>query len=137
MSWKAPSIAIALVGAAALCEGCKKGDDPVTAYTALATSVEKGEYRKAYDGLSTPTRELLASRARALNAASDGGIKDDPVALFFSAGTQVAVPESVQAASDGGSHAVLHVRSRRGTQDLSMVKEEAGWKLDLTEALHE
>lgn len=115
--------------------GCSKRDDPVTAYSALATSVEKAEYRKAYDSLSAPTRQLLEQRAKALHAASDGGIKDDPALLFFSSSTQVSAPESVQSVSNDGSRAVLRVRSRRGEQTLVMAREDSGWKLDLTEAL--
>jgi hypothetical protein len=109
----------------------------VTAYNALATQVEKGEYRKAYERLSTPTRQLLEARAKALHADSGGALKDDPASVFFSSNTQVASPDDIRLVSDDGRRAVLHVRSRRGEQDLVMVREDSSWKLDLTEALHE
>lgn len=92
VSRKAPAIALALLGA--LGGGCSKKDNPVTAYGALVMSVEKGEYPKAYEVLSAPTRHVLEARARQLHADTDGGVRDDPATLFFSANTQVAAPET-------------------------------------------
>ena len=136
MSRKAPAIALALLGA--LWGGCSKRDDPVTAYSAIATSVEKGEYSKAYESLSAPTRQLLEARARKLHAETNGGVREDPATLFFSANTQVAAPEDLpRLLSSDERKAVLRVRSRRGERDVVMVKEGSSWKLDLTEALHE
>ena len=139
MSRKAPAIALALLGGA-LWGGCSKRDDPVTAYSAIATSVEKGEYPKAYEALSAPTKQLLEARARKLNAESDGGVREDPATLFFSTNynTQVSAPEDLpRLVSSDERRAVLKVRSRRGERDVVMVREDSGWKLDLTEALHE
>jgi len=109
----------------------------VTAYSAIATSVEKGEYPKAYEALSAPTKQILESRARQLNADSDGGVRNDPSVLFISANGQVPAPEEVRLVSTDGRRAVLSVRSPRGAREVVMLKEEAGWKLDLTDALHE
>ena len=139
MSRKAPAIALALLGGA-LWGGCSKKDDPVTAYSALATSVDKGEYPKAYEALSASTRQFLEARARKLHAGTDGGVRDDPAILFFStnANTQVsALDEPPRLVSSDERRAVLRVRSRRGERDVVMVKEDTGWKLDLTDTLHE
>jgi hypothetical protein len=136
VSRKAPAIALALLGGA-LWGGCSKRDDPVTAYNALATSVEKGEYPKAYEALSAPTKQVLEARARQLSTDSDGGVRDDPAALFISANGQSPAPEEVRLVRSDGGRAVLSVRSPKGEREVVMVKEASGWKLDLTDALHE
>jgi hypothetical protein len=109
----------------------------VTAYSAIATSVEKGEYPKAYEALSAPTKQILESRARQLNADSDGGVRNDPAALFISTNSQVPAPEDIRLVRSEERRAVLSVRSPRGQREVVMVKEASGWKLDLTDALHE
>lgn len=109
----------------------------MTAYSALATSVDKGEYPKAYEALSSPTRQILEARARKLHADSDGGVRDDPASLFVSANGPTPAPDDVRLVSSDDRRAVLRVRSPRGEREVVMVKEESGWKLDLTEALHE
>jgi hypothetical protein len=136
VSRKAPAIALALLGGA-LWGGCSKKDDPVTAYSALATSVDKGEYPKAYEALSAPTKQILEARARKLHADSDGGVRDDPASLFVSANGQPPEPQDVRLVSSDDRRAVLRIRSRQGEREVVMVKEEAGWKLDLTGDLHE
>ena len=136
VSRKAPAIALALLGGA-LWGGCSKKDDPVTAYSALATSVEKGEYPKAYEALSAPTKQILEARARQLSADSDGGVRNDPAILFVSANGQVPTTEEVRLVSSDERRAVLSMRSSKGERQVVMVKEASGWKLDLTDSLHE
>ncbi|HYV44917.1 MAG TPA: hypothetical protein VFA20_08650 [Myxococcaceae bacterium] len=109
----------------------------MTAYSALATSVEKGEYPKAYEALSAPTKQILEARARQLSADSDGGVRNDPAILFVSANGQVPTTEEVRLVSSDERRAVLSMRSSKGERQVVMVKEASGWKLDLTDSLHE
>jgi hypothetical protein len=115
----------------------------VSAYNALALHAEKQEYKKAYAGLSSGTQEILERRAKLLAEKSGGAVTGNAAELFFSANLQFAsasqlLPaDQVQILTTDGQKAQLRVTSRRGAQDLTMVREGSSWKLDLTEALHD
>lgn len=110
-------------------------DDPVEAYQLLLRNIQRNEVKAAFAGLSAQTRQLLNERSQALARASDGGVRDDAPALFFA---QLERPSSLSdialAERDAGT-ALLKVASTAGGASIRMVKEEGGWKLDLTATL--
>jgi hypothetical protein len=141
--WPRPgthAIPILALAGALLMGGCQQKDDPVAVYRTFATAVEKGEYKQAYQLLSAGTRAILEARARKAHAESGGGVKDDPVLLFFSSsstGARTPPYNKIHLMRMEGDEAVINVSSKQGTRELKLVKEETGWKLDLTDALHE
>src|SRR5262249_46815907 len=110
--------------------------DPVEAYQSLIHSMQKAELKTAYLGLSSATRKDVEARSRQLSELSDGGVKDDPVALFF---TQIERPTSladITLERREGDQAMLKVSSTSGkTVLVRMVREDTAWKLDLTDSL--
>lgn len=114
----------------------QRGDGPGDAYRAFARAARKGDLTKAWGGLSARTREELERRARALEKASGGAVKDDPAALFFYPGAQRDEKiTGVEVLSLGSGTAVIRVTTGQRSRELKMVKEQAAWRLDLADTL--
>ena len=130
-----PLIVLAL--AVTLPAGCNRPrfDTPTDAYRSFHRHAQKGELAQAYEALSTPTREALAARAKAVAAASGGSVKNDPVALFFSNVSRPADVSEVTLASEQGDAATLSVLSSGERRTVRMVRESSGWRVDLSQAL--
>ena len=130
-----PLLVLAL--AATLPAGCNRPrfDTPTDAYRSFHRHAQKEELAQAYEALSTPTREALAARAKAVAEASGGSVKDDPVALFFSNVSRPADVAEVTLASEQGDAATLSVLSSGERRTVRMVRESTGWKVDLSQAL--
>ena len=128
---------LVLVLAASALTGCDRSSfaTPVEAYRSFHRHAQRGELSQAYEALSTPTREALAARAKALAEASGGSVKDDPVALFFSNVSRPADVAEVTLESEQGDVATLRVVSSGTRRTVRMVREPQGWRVDLSGAL--
>jgi hypothetical protein len=111
------------------------GDDPVEAYQSLVRNAQRGEVKAGYAALSTQTRHLLDNQSKALSAASDGGVKDDPAGLFFAQLQRPAAIIEISVTERDAGTALLKVSGATGASVVRMLKEDGAWKLDLTDTL--
>ena len=125
------TLAIGLLSPLLLLAGCKRGhyDTPENAYAAFVLAIQKDDKRAAFESLSTPTREELERQATAISRASGGAIKADAAGLAILGQRREATKvERVSATED---HAVLKVIAPDLTHEVNLVKEPAGWRLEL------
>jgi hypothetical protein len=120
--------------------GCHQPAAPVTpevAYERFSTALRSRDAKSAWETLSTPTRTVLAQRSKAIAAASQGVIRDDPQSMVLQSGVKPREISGVRLVSASGDAAVLEVVSDSGTQQVKMVKEGALWLVDLSDTLLE
>ena len=110
-------------------------DTPVASYLAFLKDVRAGDSQAAYQLLSSNTRQALEAQAKRVEQASGGSLKGDPAALLFHPEVARAQPDDVQVVKQEGDSAVLKVSTDGGAQQIRMVREQAGWKIDLTPML--
>ena len=137
-----PASLILLLLTGALLPACSapRHDTPVNAYrsfhaAAQAAAQDPRKAAAAFATLSEPTRKALEARASAASEASGGALRNEPAALLF-ANAKVApgVPD-VQLVREEGDAATVRVASSAGTREVRMVRESAGWRVDLTDSL--
>ena len=116
--------------------GCKKApvDHPVDAYLSFARTAER-DPKAGYEALSQKTREVLAARAKALSDASGGTILNEPAEIFFSKPGRAAPVGDVKLIEQNGDSAKISVTSEGKTQEVKMVKEDARWRVDLSDVV--
>ena len=132
-----PSI-VAVTAAAALLFGCNRPSwsTPEAAYASLARAAQKGEQQVAWGALSEESRKKLEQRSTALAAASGGALQDDPRALLFGSAPPAAPIDGIKQVRQDDRVAILAVSAAGGaSREVRMVKEEGGWKLDVSDAL--
>lgn len=109
---------------------------PEVAYASIARAAQKGEQQVAWGGLSEASRKELERRSKSLAAASGGALQDDPRALFFGSAAPATPIEEIKPVRQDERVAILAVRTTGGaSREVRMVKEEGGWKLDVSETL--
>ncbi len=113
-----------------------RGDSPVEAYTSFSKAVQRGDSKAAYAALSQETQQRLTARAKEIAAASGGAIKDDAAALAFSGASRPEPLTEVKLVRQDGDRAVLAASAGGRSQQVSMVRENNGWKVDLTEKMN-
>ena len=134
-----PSVRLALtISALTVLTACdrSRADGPAEAYTSFSKAVQRGDWKAAYSALSQETQQRLATRAREIAAASAGAIKDDPASLAFSSAPRPEPLTEVKVVRQDGDRAVLVATAAGHTQQVSMVRENNAWKIDLTEKLN-
>jgi len=116
---------------------CGKGrtSNPVEGYTSFSRAVQKGDYKAAYASLSAETQRLLEERTHQISQAAGGAIKDDPAALTISAPAHPEPLIEVKLVSEEGGRAILSASSAGASEQIQMVREQAGWKVDLSEII--
>ena len=112
-----------------------RGSSPVDAYTSFSKAAQHGDYKAAYAALSQPTQKRLAARSKEISSASGGAIKDDPAALAFSGTTRPEPLTEVKLVREDADRCVLAAAARGSSQQVVMVREQEGWKVDLTEKM--
>ncbi|WP_224243958.1 hypothetical protein [Hyalangium gracile] len=115
--------------------GCKRADTPVNAYTTFHELVKKGDYKKAYAGLSQPTRDALSARTQALKDSSGGSLKAEPYDLLFTNSAPPSDVTEVTLVREEGDVATVRVLSSGQEREVKLVREPSGWKIDLSESL--
>jgi hypothetical protein len=137
LTMSAPAKSLLLLTAALLLGACSQPrfDTPVVAYQSFHRLVQRQEYEQAWQALSEPSRQALAARSRALSEASQGGVKDDPMAFFFTNAARVPDVTDVTLLSEEGERATVRVLTAAGASEVRMVREPSGWRLDLTGSL--
>lgn len=117
--------------------GCNRPrfDTPVNAYTTFVRLVQRREYKQAYAALSQATRDALTARAQAVAKASGGTVKPEPLDLFFANVIPPSDVEGVSLVREEGDVATVRVLSSGQPNEVRMVKESSGWKVDLSESL--
>lgn len=125
------SRALWICGALALMAGCNRPNwsTPVDAYRSFLRALTKGDVNVAYGALSTPSRDLLAARAKELSTASGGSLRDDPAALFFVNAADAAAVTEITLRKQEGDRAVLAVTAPGGVKEVNMVREAEGWRI--------
>ncbi|WNG34511.1 hypothetical protein F0U60_13275 [Archangium minus] len=133
-----PAMPLLLLALLAL-GGCNRPsyETPVKAYQTFHRAVQRGDEKTAYAVLSQPTQEALKARAQAAADASGGAVKADPVAFFFANVPPPADVTEVSLSSEEGDVAKVTVVSSNGKSQVRMVREPAGWKIDLTQSLQQ
>jgi len=124
---------LVLLGAAEC--GKARLDNPVDAYTSFSRAVQKGEYKAAFASLSSETQRLLEERADQISQAAAGAIRDDPAALTFSTPGRPEPLIEVKLMSEDGNRATVIASSSSVSEQIQMVREQAGWKVDLSDAI--
>ncbi len=130
---------IALTMLAGLSLGaCAKShaDSPVEAYTSFSRAIQRGDYKAAYAALSQQTQNVLEAKTKEVSAASGSAIKDDPAAMAFSGTPRPDPLTEVKLVRQDGDRAVLGVASGTRFEQVAMVHEQSGWKVDLTDRLN-
>jgi hypothetical protein len=132
---RGPLIAAALLLVATGCNR-PRWDRPDEAYRAFSAAVRRGELKAAWEGLSADTRKAMEARAKAVSAASEGSVKDEPMLMFFASGYKPLPQGELKVATEEGQSAVVEVAIGDGgvTQSQKMIKEGDRWAVDLTEA---
>lgn len=123
----------ALVLAAIPC-GRAPSDDPVQAYVAFAQAAQQ-DPNAAFNALSLNTRGILDERARSISRASGGAVKPETASRVFNGRNRPQPISEVKLASNDGAVAVLRVSTGGAPEEVRMVKEPAGWKVDLSAQL--
>jgi hypothetical protein len=106
---------------------------PVETYLAFLNDLKTGDAAAAYALLSTPTRTALQARADAVSQASGATAKADPAGMIFQA--PPPPPSEVKLVQQSGEDALLQVKGTQGDGQVRLVKETAGWRIDLTSTL--
>ena len=107
-------------------------DTPVAGYLAFLSAVHQGDEAAAYAMLSEGTRKKLDERARELSTASGGALQNNAADWVFSPSQPTATPSEVREVHREGNTATLEVAEDGGVAAVRMVREGAGWKLDLS-----
>lgn len=124
---------LVLLGAAEC--GKARSDNPVDAYTSFSRAIQKGDYKAAFASLSSEAQRLLEERAHQISQAAAGAIRDDPPALTFSTPGRPEPLTEVKLINEEGGRATVAASSGSLSEQIQMVREQAGWKVDLSEAI--
>ncbi len=131
MARSSPGTGWWLLAGLLLASGCQKAGTPEGAYLAFAEASERGDAAAAFGALSTPAQNELRARAEAASKASGGSIKADPAALVFTFTGRPSGISNARTLSVEGDRAVVEVTANGSTARVPMVREQAGWKVDL------
>ncbi|HXN42094.1 MAG TPA: hypothetical protein VN918_09925 [Myxococcaceae bacterium] len=112
-----------------------RGNSPVDAYTSFSKAAQRGDYKTAYAAFSQQTQKRLATKSKEISSASGGAIKDDPAALAFSGTTRPEPLTEVKLVREDADRCVLAAVAGGSTDQVTMVREQEGWKVDLTEKM--
>jgi len=108
-----------------------RGGSPADAYLSFSRAVQRGDAKAAYALLSSRTQQKLAARTKEISAASGMAIKDDPAALAFSGAPRPDPLNEVKLVGQDGDRATLEVKAGGRSEQITMLKETSGWKVDL------
>lgn len=116
--------------------GCRRAapHTPEAAYRGFIEALQKGQSRKAWALLSPATRERVQERARAISAASQGTVRDEPELLLFQGTRPGPLGEITQVSADEQT-ALLRVASASGAREVKLVKDSGRWLIDLSGTL--
>lgn len=99
-------------------------------YSSFTRAAQRGDSKVAYALVSSRAQRLLAERAKQVSSASGGAVRDDPAALAFSASARTEPVTELKLVSQTGERATLSVKAAGRTSQVSLVKEQTGWKVD-------
>lgn len=117
--------------------GCNRSrfDTPQNAYTSFHQLVQKGDFKQAYAALSQNTRDALVARTQSLKEASGGTLKAEPYELLFANSTPPSDVAEVTVLRQEGDVATVRVVSSGEPREVRLVREQSGWKIDLSDSL--
>lgn len=112
--------------------GCEKlrASDPVTAYQSFIKALERADSRAAFGYLSSGTRKRLTEQAAAASQASGGALEAEPHALTFPLLGRPGNVTEVKVLRQEQDRAVLQITADGRAQELTLVREEGGWRID-------
>lgn len=132
-----------------LLAACQKGPPttPDGTFRAFTDALRRQDSRAAFQLLTTKSRERLEAASKALSAATDGGVKDEPALLAFRTPHVPAPLVSIKVETSTDAQATLEVRTCQRPLDTSgacpagadvqervtMVKEAQRWAVELPE----
>ena len=133
-----PAALILLLLAGALLPACNKKNyaTPVEAYLTFHEDARRSS-PATFQALSTPTRQVLEARAKETAQASGGLLPENPAALLFMNAAVIpsVTRDQVQLVRADELQALLRVGGANGPREVRMIKEPAGWRVDLTDSL--
>ncbi|MBN2357826.1 MAG: DUF4878 domain-containing protein [Deltaproteobacteria bacterium] len=126
-----PSLLLAVVGLA-LAVGCRGGSDPEAALQGFLSALRRGDAEAAWNGFSRQTRDGLEAFWQA--KAPPGSARRPVKEVLFESGLVRTMREvvRVEVITQSGGKAVLElIDDADEKQQLRMVLEDGGWKVDL------
>lgn len=114
--------------------GCRPRATPEATYREFVEALQRGNNRRAWALLSPATKQQVEARSKAIAAASQGVVRDDPEVLLFQ-GTRPGPIGEVTTLESSDTTARLKVASASGTSEVKLVKDGGKWLVDLTETL--
>jgi len=116
------------------CHGHQSPDDTFRAFTVAVLSRQSDT---AWGLLSKDSQEAMTDLVkRAAAEAPKGQVPSDPKAFLFGEDAELARPvKDIKITDQNDKTAHLEVTTEEGTHPITMVSENGGWKLDLTDGL--
>lgn len=123
---------LALAVAASLAGCAKPTDDPAKAFRLFVDRVQAQDTDGAWELLSRDSQGALTDLVKRRSAESGGAIPADPKEAVFGSAALARPIEKVEVAEASDRRAILNVTHPGGeSQQVTMVREEGGWRLDL------
>lgn len=131
------AIAVSVVMLAACERPVSKPTTPEATYRQFAEALRGRDPKLAWELLSLSTRTAAETRSKAVAAASQGIVRDEPMIMVLQSGV---MPDptigDITVISKNDSQAVLEVGAPSRRQKVTLVKDAAGtgWAVDLSAA---
>jgi hypothetical protein len=128
---------IAFLLAAPVLAACHAQQSPDDTFRAFTLAVISHQTDAAWELISKDSQEAMTqATAAAVAKAPKGSIPTDPKSFLFGEDVELARPvRDIRVLDQNDKVAHLEVTSDDGKHDITMVRENGGWKLDLTEGL--
>ena len=128
------NLALCLAGSLAACHARQSPDE---AFRAFTMAVVAGQPDAAWGLISKDSQEAMTELVKQAAAeAPPGQVPSDPKTFLFGEDAELARPvKEIKVVDDNGKVAHLEVTTAEGTHSVTMVNENGGWKLDLTDGL--
>lgn len=123
-------LAVVALGA---CQRAPAGT-PQAAFLAFSDALHEGDTAVAYEALSQATRTAIEGRAKAIAAASQGTIKEEPALMLFQAGVKPMPVGEVKVVQADDRSAELEVTVGGTQQRVKLVKDGQRWMINLADA---
>jgi hypothetical protein len=135
--WYNENVKRLLCFAALALNGCHGRQSPDDTFRAFTVAVLSHQTDSAWNLLSHDSQDALTDLVKRAAAESPKGqVPSDPKAFLFGEDAELARPvKEIKIKDQGDKLAHLDVTTDEGTHPVTMVSENGGWKLDLTDGL--
>jgi hypothetical protein len=117
--------------------GCHAQQSPDDTFRAFTLAVISHQIDAAWELISKDSQEAMTqATAAAVARAPKGSIPSDPKSFLFGEDVQLARPvRDIKVLDQNDKLAHLEIATDDGKHNVTLVRENGGWKLDLTEGL--